>query len=454
VARREIALPEKVAHAAGPIPSVVIVGRPNVGKSSLLNCLARKRIAIVDAVAGVTRDRISALVQHNDRTFDLWDTGGIGTPDDLAAEVERQIEAALTRADLVLFVVDAREGLIPLDRDIAARLRKIGRPILLVANKVEHAKHQFEAAEFHKLGFGDPIPVSALRSLGRTDLLDRIADSLPEAAAPPEVSELKIAVVGRQNVGKSTLVNRLVGEERVIVSDIPGTTRDAVDVRFERIGKHFVAVDTAGIKKRSRHSDDALDFYSLVRAERAIRRCDVILLMVDITADISRVDKQLATTVEEEAKPCIILVNKWDLAKRRFTTDEYAEYLAAHLTGLSFAPISFISAKTGINLDDTLRLAGALHAQACTQVLTSQINEVLRRAEEQRAPRPRHSKRPRLFYATQAGVAPPKILVFASHPQLISDQYTRYLAGFFRRHLPYGEIPLKIIYRARTRRPQ
>jgi GTP-binding protein len=431
---------------------VVIVGRPNVGKSSLLNCLARKRIAIVDPTAGVTRDRLSALIEHEGRVFDLWDTGGIGTPDDLAAEVERQIEAALERADLVLFVVDTSEGLLPLDRDIAARLRKIGRPILLVANKVEHARHEEAAVEFHALGFGPAATVSALKGLGRADLLGRIVALLPEAAPPVAGTDLKLAVVGRQNVGKSTLVNALVGEERVIVSDLPGTTRDAVDVRFERGGRTYVVVDTAGIKRKSKHSGDALDYYSLVRAHTAVRRCDVVLLMVDVTADISRVDKQIASAVEAEGKPCIITVNKWDLARRRFTTEEYTEYLGAHLTGLAFAPISFISAREGRKLDDTLRLAATLHVQACTQVTTARLNEALQKAEQRSAPPVKRGKRPRLFYAVQSGIAPPRILIFASHPQLITEQYTRYLANFLRSALPYGEIPLRIIYRARTRK--
>ena len=454
--RRDIALPESlgpIARGAGSIPSVVIVGRPNVGKSSLLNCLARQRIAIVDPTAGVTRDRISAVIEHQERLFELWDTGGIGTPDDLAAEVESQIDSALERADVVLFLVDAQQGLMPLDEEIGARLRRLRRPVLLVANKVEHPKHEAAAAEFYTLGFGAPIFVSALNANGRTDLLTELTSRLPETHERPSEPALRLAVVGRQNVGKSTLVNTLVGEQRVIVSDIPGTTRDAVDVRFEHKGLTFVAVDTAGLKRHSQ-GGNSIEFYGLVRAYRAIRRCDVALLMIDATWEISRVDKRLASAIEESSKPCVITVNKWDRAAGKFTTEEYVRYLGAHLHGLSFAPISFISAKENTNIERTLDLAQALFKQAGQRVGTPELNEVLHRAAEARAPEGSHGKRPRLFYGTQIAVAPPTFLIFASHPQLISAQYTRYLANDFRRHLPFPEIPLRIVYRARTRRAE
>ncbi len=454
--RRDITLPESlgpIARGAGSIPSVVIVGRPNVGKSSLLNCLARQRIAIVDPTAGVTRDRISAVIEHNERLFELWDTGGIGTPDDLAAEVESQIDSALQRADVVLFLVDAQQGLMPLDEEIGARLRKLRRPVLLVANKVEHPKHEAAAAEFYRLGFGAPVFVSALNANGRTDLLTELASRLPETHARPSEPVLRLAVVGRQNVGKSTLVNTLVGEQRVIVSPIPGTTRDAVDVRFEHKGLAFVAVDTAGLKRHSQ-GGDSIEFYGLVRAYRAIRRCDVALLLIDASSDISRVDKRLASAIEGSSKPCIITVNKWDRVAGKFTTEEYVRYLSAHLTGLSFAPVSFISAKENTNIERTLDLAQALFRQAGRQVGTPEVNEVLHRAAEAKAPEGSHGKHPRLFYGTQIAVAPPTFLIFASHPQLISAQYTRYLANDFRRHLPFPEVPIRIVYRARTRRAE
>lgn len=455
--RRDISFPDIKPlgeRPAGTIPSVVIVGRPNVGKSSLLNCLARKRISIVDPTAGVTRDRISALIQHEGRLLELWDTGGIGTPDDLAAEVERQIEVALMRADLVLFVVDAQQGFVPLDQEIANRLRRIGRQVVLVANKVEHQKHAAIAGEFARMGFQHVVHVSALHSFGRTELLELVASLLPaeETTAPAEPL-LRLAFVGRQNVGKSTLINTLAGENRVIVSDLPGTTRDAVDVRFERNGKTYVAVDTAGIKRKSRLAD-SVEFYSLARAARAIRRCDVALLMLDIAAEISRVDKQLASTIEADCKPCIITVNKWDLAKGKFTTEEYMKYLNDHLPGLAFAPMSFICAKEEMNVDKTLELAQSLHNQARQQIPTGKLNAVIQLAAQTRSPEPSHGKRPNLLYGTQIAVAPPTFLVFASHPHLISDQYTRFFTNFLRRNLPFPEIPLRILYRARKGRTE
>ena len=453
--RREISFPQITPGAprtTDAIPSVVIVGRPNVGKSSLLNCLAKKRIAIVDPTAGVTRDRISTLIQHGGSAFELWDTGGIGTPDDLAAEVERQIETALLRADVVLFVVDVQQGLLPLDQDIAARLRRIGRPVVLVVNKVEHAKHESTAAaEFERLGFPDRASISALHNHGRTDLLDLIVSKLPAATAAPQEPLLKLAIVGRQNVGKSTLINTLVGEERVIVSDIPGTTRDAVDVRFVRNGQTYLAVDTAGLKRKNKLAD-SVEFYSLNRAHRAIQRCDVVLFLIDIAAEVSRVDKELATAIETEHKPCVLVVNKWDIVGDKFTTEEYAAYLSDNLHGLSFAPISFISAKDRTNVDETLKLAQSLYEQARHQVTTGHLNTVLQRAEAARAPRGSHGKHPRLFYSTQIAVTPPTFLIFASHPQLIEDQYVRYLGKYFREHLPFPEIPLRFVFRARKKK--
>ena len=339
----------------------------------------------------------------------------------------------------------------PFDRDIAQRLHKIGRPVIVVANKVDHARHEEGVGEFHALGLGGPVTICALHGHGRTDLVERIMQRLPETHSLPIAPILKLAIVGRQNVGKSTLINTLAREERVIVSEMPGTTRDAVDVRFEREGRTFVAVDTAGLKRKSRLAD-SVEFYSLSRAYRAIRRCDVVIFMLDISTEISRLDKQLAGAIERDAKPCVLTVNKWDLAESRITTDQYVKYLNANLAGLAFAPMGFICAKDGKNVDETLRLAEALFRQSRHQVATAKLNEMIRLAVEAHPPGVRHGKRPKLFYATQIGVTPPTILVFASHPQLMDQQYTRYLANTLRTRLPFGEIPLRIIFRSRPGR--
>jgi len=408
----------------------------------------RRRVSIVDPTAGVTRDRISAIVEHEDTLFEAWDTGGIGTLDNLAAEVESQIEIALARADLVLFLVDAQEGLMPLDREIGRRLRKIGREVLLVANKVDHPTHEDRAIEFNELGFGPPQSLCARHGYGRHDLLNELTRRLPQAHAQRSEPVLRLAIVGRQNVGKSTLINTLAQEDRVIVSELAGTTRDAVDVRFEHRGRTFVAVDTAGLKRKSRLAD-SVEFYSLTRAHRSIRRCDVVIHMLDVGAEISRVDKQLAAAVERETKPCIFAVNKWDVAEEKITTESYIEYLNAHLTGFSFAPVSFMSATNGTNIDATLGLAETLFEQSRYHVSTAKLNEVVRSCYDAHSPRAKHGKRPKFFYATQIGSAPLTFLIFASHPNLIDAQYTRYLANALRSALPFAEVPLRIFYRAR-----
>ncbi len=451
---KEISLPASVDRSgsvSGAVPCAVIVGRPNVGKSSLLNCLAKQRISIVEPTAGVTRDRISVLIEHNGCLFELWDTGGIGTTDDLAEEVEYQIEMVLARADLVIFLVDAQEGLAPLDEKIARQLRRVERQVILAANKTDHTKHEESIVEFHKLGFGSAAPISALHSYGRTDLLDAIVASLPERHASVDEPVMKLAIVGRQNVGKSTLINTFAQEERVIVSEIPGTTRDAVDVRFECKGRTFVAVDTAGIRRKSKKRG-AIEFYSLTRAYHAIRRCDVVLLMIDVAADISKVDKQLAAAMARECKPCVIVLNKWDLAEDRITAGDYEDYLSDALPGLGYAPASFMSALTGKNTNATLELAESLFNQARQQVPTSKLNQTLRAAATANSPQVRHGKRPKFFYVAQIAVGPPTFLIFASNPQLITEQYTRYLQNYFHLHLPFPEVPIRLIFRARSKR--
>ncbi len=432
------------------IPSVVIVGRPNVGKSSLFNRMVGQRIAIVDRSAGVTRDRISAIVEDGGHLFELWDTGGMATIDDLGAEVQAQIEVVLAKADVVLFVTDAQPGLMPLDREIAQRLRKTGKTVLLAVNKVDHPTHEPVAAEFHSLGFDAPVLISALHGYGRRELLDVLAHRLVPVQEPPDDPVLRLAIVGRQNVGKSTLINTLAREERMIVSETPGTTRDAVDVRFQRAGRTFVAVDTAGLKRKSR-STLPVEFYSMVRAYRAIRRCDIALHMLDATTDITRLDKRLAATIETQAKPCMFVVNKWDLAENKITPDQYVTYINANISGLSFAPVCFISAIKGTNVDSTIRQAESLFRQAKRHVATAKLNEVLKSAVQAHPPRASHGKRPNLFYATQIAAPPPTFVIFASHPKLITAQYSRYLVNFLRSRLPFAEVPLRVVFRARPR---
>lgn len=433
------------------LPLAVIVGRPNVGKSSLLNALARQRISIVDARAGITRDRVSAVIEHADRYIELVDTGGVGIVDDdhLEEHVENQIHYAIDRADVVLFVVDAHDGITPLDRRVAERLRRLETPVILIANKVDTPRHAAEAAEFIRLGYGEPLCVSALHGSGRRPLLQRLCDTLgPDAGDSPEIPLMKLAIVGKRNAGKSTLVNALAGEQRVIVSEIPGTTRDAVDVRFEKDGRAFIAIDTAGVRRKK--SMDDIDFYSYTRALRSIRRADVVMHLIDATVPISDVDVKLAAAVREEYKPVVLAINKWDLARGRAEPESYDEYLARVLPGLDYAPVAIMTATTGKNVDAAVDLARSLHKQAHTRVSTGQLNAALRTILEARGPSPKRGTRPvKILYATQVNVAPPTLVFFCNHPSLVSDNYRRFMENRLREVLPFREVPMRLLFRPR-----
>jgi GTP-binding protein len=434
-------------------PVVSIVGRPNVGKSSLLNRLASRRLSIVDPEAGVTRDRVSAVVAWKGTTFELVDTGGMTFErprDPITEQVSRQIELAIAQADLILFVVDAKDGITPTDRDIANSLRPLEKPVLVVANKADNDALELAASEFYRIGLGEPIPVSALHGIGRTDLLSRIAEHLPESFAEPAEPKLKLALVGRQNSGKSTLINTLAREERAIVSEVPGTTRDSYDVRIKWNEHEFLAIDTAGIKKQARIKS-SVEFYSFHRSQRAIRRADVVLLIIDATQEISKVDKQTAAYIREQFKPSIIAVNKWDLTED-IPTKRYLVYIQDQLPGLSRAPASFISAKTGFNVWETVKLAFSLYEQWRTRVSTGQLNSVVRRLIEKRAPRPTKNRTAKIYYATQVSVSPPSIVLFVNHPSLFPESYLRYLVNGLQESFPFAEVPLKLIVRKRTGR--
>ncbi len=433
------------------VPVVTIVGRPNVGKSSLFNWLAGRRIAIVDPTAGVTRDRVDTLVKAGDQYFNLIDTGGIGIHDrdDLGDEVERQIGFAIDLADVVLFVVDARDGIMALDEEVASRLRSVGKPVLCVVNKCDTPKLESVATEFFRLGYDNPIPVSAEQKRGRDELLAAIGKHLPAADSLPDLDEepLKIAIVGRRNTGKSTFINQLAESERMIVSEIPGTTRDSVDVRFERDGKSFIAIDTAGVRRKRSVKGD-VEFYSMARAERSIRRADVVLLFFDASQKVSMVDKKLAEYILEESKPVIFVANKWDLLKP-LPTGDFATYLKASFPMLDFVPIAFVTAKAGRNVFTVINLAQHLHKQASARMGTSAINRVLRQALAEQSPPLRQNRRPKIFYGTQVAANPPTIVLFTNSPELFSNTYQRYLLNTFRDRLPFRDVPIKLYLRSR-----
>jgi GTPase len=435
------------------VPQVAIVGRPNVGKSSLFNWLAGKRIAIVDATAGTTRDRVSSLVQFEDRVVELVDTGGMGIDDvdRLTPQVQQQIQAAIERAAVLLFVVDVRAGLAPLDEEVALRLRSVNKPVLLIANKADSPELEPQAVEFFRLGWDRALCVSSQQNRGKAALLRAVVGHLPPPDGPPPSREvaLKLAIVGRRNTGKSTFINRLAREERMIVSEVAGTTRDSVDVRFERDGKVALAIDTAGARrKQSIHSD--VEFYSMARAERSIRRADVVLLFLELREHVSKVDKKLAEYILEQHKPAIFVVNKWDLAGE-VKTETYGNYIRRVFPSLDYVPIAFISAKTGKNVGAVLSLAEELHQQAGARVGTGDLNRVLRHALEQQRPPLAQNRRPKVFYATQVDTNPPTIVLFTNGPELFSNTYQRYLLKTFRDQLPFGEVPIKLYLRAKRR---
>ena len=433
------------------LPIVAIVGRPNVGKSSLLNCLVRRMVSIVEPTAGVTRDRVSALCEVDGVYFELLDTGGYGLDDcdGLTKEVERQIVLGIAQASLLLFVVDVRDGIAPLDSRVATLLRRHSDHVQLVVNKVDEPHMESLAGEFIRLGYGEPMCISARHNLGRRELLERIVELVGDAEEkPPSEPIVKLAVVGKRNTGKSTFINALAGEPRVIVSEVPGTTRDAVDVRIEKDGNAVLLIDTAGVRKGVKLAD-SIEFYGYTRATRAIRRADVVLLFIDATEPISVVDKRLAETISQEYRPCIIVINKWDLGAGRVPTGEFGDYLTKTLPLLTFAPVAFISALEGRNLEGLIDLSRSLQKQSQQRVTTSQLNNALAAGLAIRAPSPKHGARaPKIYYATQVAVAPPTIVLFINNPGLITKQYERFLVNRFRELLPFEEIPIRLMFRA------
>jgi GTP-binding protein len=437
------------------IPQVVVVGRPNVGKSSLFNWLIEKRIAIEDPTAGVTRDRLVQRVSLEDRVFDLVDTGGMGfdDPDGLTTQIDAQIASGLTSAALIVFVVEVRSGLLPADREVARRVRAPGAPVLLVANTADDPQYDLLAHDFDALGFGPPLIVSVRQNRNRDELVEEIVAHLPEAW--PEESEgaalpeMKLAIVGRRNVGKSTFTNALAHEERVITSPVAGTTRDSVDVRFEVDGHSFLAIDTPGLRRTKSRTTD-LDFYSTHRAERSIRRADVVLLFLDAAEPIGRVDKQLMDTILEEAKPVVFVINKWDLYAGEVARKEWVDYLRETFRSMPWAPVEFTTATSGRNVKTVVDTAQRLFRQSSTRIPTAKLNTVIRSAVETNRPPADGRGRPvRVYYATQVEVNPPTIVLSTSAPRSITEPYKRYLVNSLRQTTPLREVPIRLLVRGR-----
>jgi GTP-binding protein len=447
-----------------PLPRIAIVGRPNVGKSTLLNRLCGSRVAIVEPTAGVTRDRVAvrALLGKglgvDERMVEVIDTGGIGVVDrdDLGPRVEEQVRVALSGADIVLFVVDSREGVTPLDVEVATRLRGADVPLFLLANKAEGEKNMWEVDSFRSLGVEtEPIAISAQNGEGITGLIELLLERLeglvgaPAGDAVEEVApSLRIAVVGRRNAGKSTLINAFAREERMIVSEIPGTTRDAVDVLFERDGETFVVIDTAGIRKKKSIAD-AIEFYSDARTHKAVRRADAVILLFDATEDLSSIEKRLARYVVDQYKPVILAANKWDTVGRRMDLEKLQEYVNDTVPGLRFAPLVRLSALRGRGVHDLLTLVKELAAESAKRVGTGELNRVLERALAARSPSSA-GHRVRVMYATQADESPPTFVLFVNDKKLIGKNYLRYLENRLREELCFPRVPIRIVLRDRS----
>jgi GTP-binding protein len=438
------------------LPKVVIIGRPNVGKSSIFNWLAGRRLAIVDDVAGVTRDRMIHLLRHNEVFFEIVDTGGIGINDvdDLSDEIEDQIQLAMDSADVILFVVDTRSGMLALDREVARRLRYIDKPIICVANKTDEPEMDPEADEFYGLGRGKLVRVSALQNRNRDLLLDMISKRVPQLTDEElmneniEPSEMKIALVGRRNVGKSTFINSLTQAERMIVSEVAGTTRDSVDVHFELDGKSFIAIDTAGIRKRKSVRTD-VEFYSTHRAQRSIRRADVTLMFFDCSQRISQVDKQLCKYIADNYKACVFVVNKWDLMVEHMPTERWVTYLRDTFQTMWHVPIAFITGQTGKNMKALLNHAQMLFKQSRQRVSTSYLNRLIRGAVERQPPPVFKNRRPKIYYCTQVSTEPPTIVIKCNNPKAFAPDYRRYLLSVLRDQLEFGEVPIKMYLQRR-----
>ncbi|MGI6239533.1 MAG: ribosome biogenesis GTPase Der, partial [Christensenellales bacterium] len=404
-------------------PLVAIVGRPNVGKSTFFNQMAGRRIAIVENTPGVTRDRVYADCEWQRYAFTLIDTGGIDptSEDVLLKQMRRQAEIAIETCDVILFFVDGKEGLTADDQDVADMLRRSGKPVILVVNKVDNIKNMDAVYDFYQLGIGEPMGISSVNLLNFGDLLDAMCEHFPEPdeEEAAENTAIHIAVVGKPNVGKSSLVNRILGEERVMVSDIAGTTRDAIDTRFTDNGEEFVIIDTAGIRRKRAIEQKSLERYSVVRSFAAIDRCDVAILMIDALEGVTEQDAKIAGYIDEQGKAAILCINKWDaMEKETGTYEAYVKDVRTQLKFMDYAPVVFISALTGKRADKTLDLAREVYAQARKRVTTGVLNDVLHDAQAYLQPPSVSGRRLKIYYATQQAVQPPTFVIFINDAAL------------------------------------
>ena len=429
-------------------PIVAIVGRPNVGKSTLFNKLVGERAAIVDDQPGVTRDRLYRNTDWSGTEFVLVDTGGLEprNHDFMMSKIKQQAEVAMLEASVIIFLVEAKAGITALDEEIATILRKKNKPVIVAVNKVDNLqKQQDDLYEFWGLGFDDMIPISAEHKMNLGDMLDSVIGHIAKLELPEEEEGLKLAIIGRPNAGKSSLTNRLCGSERTIVSDIAGTTRDAIDTAFEYDNEKYVIIDTAGIRRKSKIEED-LEYYSVLRAMKAIGRADVCVMMLDAVEGLTDQDKRIAGIAHEEKKPLIICVNKWDLVeKTNKTLKEFEEGLRVDLPFLSYAPILFISAMTGQRVLNILKTANKIYDEYTKRITTGLLNTVLKDAIAVNEPPTRKGRAIKINYVTQISSAPPKFAIFCNHPDLLHFSYVRYIENKFREAFGFEGCPLEFV---------
>ena len=435
-------------------PLVAIVGRPNVGKSTLFNRLIGRRLAIVEDTPGVTRDRIYGDAEWLSHSFTLIDTGGIepASEDKIAVQMRRQAEIAVETCDVIIFLVDGRDGLTSADEEVTAMLRKSNKPVVLGVNKLDAPQFHDAIYDFYVLGLGEPIIVSAGQGIGLGDLLEAVCSHFDESEAAEDESVINIAVCGRPNVGKSSLVNAMLGEQRVIVSDIPGTTRDAIDTPFTRDGQKYVLVDTAGIRRKRAVEDATIERYSVIRSLAAVRRADVVLFVCDATEGLSEQDVKIAGYVHEEGKPSVILVNKWDLVEKdTYTIESFKKDMNVSLNFMPYVSYLFISAKTGQRVNKVLQAVNDVYAQSIRRIPTGMLNDIVGEAIAMNEPPSQNGRRLKLYYATQVSVQPPTFVIFVNDPALVHFSYERYIENYFRKSFGFEGTPIRIYFRSRAK---
>lgn len=439
-------------------PIVAIVGRPNVGKSTLFNVLAGRRIAIVEDTPGVTRDRIYTDTTWLNREFTIIDTGGIEpeNEDIIAVQMRRQAELAIETADVIVFLTDGREGITAADDDVARILRKSKKPIVLAVNKVDAPKFEDNAYDFYTLGIGEPITISGAQRLGLGDMLDAVVSHFPPLeemdAEEDENKIINIAVVGKPNVGKSSIINAILGTERTIVSDIPGTTRDSIDTYFTKNGQDYCIVDTAGLRRKRAIEDETIERYSVIRSLSAIRRADVVLVVVDASEELSEQDVRIAGYAHEEGRASILVVNKWDLIEKDTNTmSEFKRRLKTDLAFMSYVPMQFVSAKTKQRLHKLFDEVNRVYEQTNRRITTGTLNDCVSEAVMVKEPPSDKGRRLKIYYATQVATAPPTFVLFVNDVKAMHFSYQRYLENFFRKYFGLDATPIRLIIRNRTK---